>query len=48
MSAQQPAASLISVKDVVKCFPVGDAEITILKGISFEMQLTVGHGSGSP
>lgn len=37
MGAQQPAASLISVKDVVKRFPVGDTEITILKGISFEM-----------
>ncbi len=38
MSATLPATPLISVKDVVKRFPVGDTEITILKGISFAMQ----------
>ncbi|MEM7342634.1 MAG: ABC transporter ATP-binding protein [Chloroflexota bacterium] len=30
--------SLIQIKDVVKRFPVGDTEITILKGISFEVK----------
>jgi putative ABC transport system ATP-binding protein len=28
---------LVKVKDVVKKFPVGDGEITVLKGISFEV-----------
>jgi putative ABC transport system ATP-binding protein len=30
--------SVVQVKDVVKSFPVGDGEITILKGISFEVK----------
>jgi len=29
---------IVEIKDVVKRFPVGDAEITILKGISFEVK----------
>lgn len=29
---------IVEVKDVVKSFPVGDGEITILKGISFDVQ----------
>jgi putative ABC transport system ATP-binding protein len=29
---------IVEIKDVVKCFSVGDAEITILKGISFQVQ----------
>jgi putative ABC transport system ATP-binding protein len=29
---------VVQVKDVVKSFPVGDGEITILKGISFEVK----------
>jgi putative ABC transport system ATP-binding protein len=29
---------VIQVKDVVKSFPVGDGEITVLKGISFDVQ----------
>lgn len=29
---------IVQVKDVVKSFPVGDGEITILKGISFDVQ----------
>ena len=30
--------SLISVEDVKKSFPVGDGEVTILKGISFDIK----------
>jgi putative ABC transport system ATP-binding protein len=30
--------TVVQVKDVVKSFPVGDGEITILKGISFEVK----------
>jgi putative ABC transport system ATP-binding protein len=30
--------SIVEVRDVVKSFPVGDGEITILKGISFEVK----------
>jgi putative ABC transport system ATP-binding protein len=29
---------VVQVKDVIKSFPVGDGEITILKGISFEVR----------
>ncbi len=29
--------SIVQVKDVVKSFPVGDTEVTILKGISFDV-----------
>jgi putative ABC transport system ATP-binding protein len=32
------AGSLVQVKEVVKSFPVGDGEITVLKGISFEVK----------
>jgi putative ABC transport system ATP-binding protein len=37
MSAQNGDGAIIEVKDVVKRFPMGDTEITILKGISFEV-----------
>ncbi len=30
-------ACLVQVKDVVKTFPVGDGEITVLKGVSFDV-----------
>ncbi len=30
--------SMVEIKNVVKRFPVGDAEITILKGISFQVE----------
>ncbi|MFQ5613329.1 MAG: ABC transporter ATP-binding protein [Anaerolineae bacterium] len=30
--------SIIEVRDIVKSFPVGDGEVTILKGISFEVR----------
>jgi putative ABC transport system ATP-binding protein len=36
--AEQNGHSIIEIKDVVKRFPVGDTEITILKGISFQVQ----------
>jgi putative ABC transport system ATP-binding protein len=36
--AEQNGHSIIEVKDVVKRFPVGDIEIAILKGISFQVQ----------
>ena len=29
---------IVQIKDVVKSFPVGDGEVTILKGISFEVK----------
>ena len=29
--------SIVEVKDLVKTFPVGDGEITILKGITFSV-----------
>ena len=29
---------VVQVKDVVKSFPVGDGEVTVLKGISFEVE----------
>jgi putative ABC transport system ATP-binding protein len=35
MSVQNGNGAIVEVKDVVKRFPVGDTEITILKGISF-------------
>ncbi len=35
MAEQRP---IVEIKDVVKRFPVGSTEITILKGISFEVQ----------
>ncbi len=36
--AEHNGHSMIEIKDVVKRFPVGDTEITILKGISFQVQ----------
>jgi putative ABC transport system ATP-binding protein len=38
MSTTNGNERIIQVKDVVKSFPVGDGEITILKGISFEVK----------
>jgi putative ABC transport system ATP-binding protein len=35
--AENNKDSLISIKDVKKSFPVGDGEVTILKGISFDI-----------
>jgi putative ABC transport system ATP-binding protein len=36
--AEQNGHSIIEIRDVVKRFPVGDTEITILKGISFQVK----------
>lgn len=36
--AEQSNHAIVEIKDVVKRFPVGSTEITILKGISFEVQ----------
>ncbi len=36
--AEQNGHPIIEIKDVVKRFPVGDTEITILKGISFQVK----------
>ena len=36
--AEQNNHPIVDIKDVVKRFPVGSAEITILKGISFQVQ----------
>jgi putative ABC transport system ATP-binding protein len=38
MSEQNGHETIIQVKDVVKRFPVGDTEITILKGISLQVK----------
>jgi len=38
MSEQNGQKPIIEIKDVVKSFPVGDAEITILKGISLQVK----------
>ena len=38
MSATNGNGSIVEVIDVVKSFPVGDGEITVLKGISFEVK----------
>ena len=38
MSTTSGNGKVIEVKDVVKSFPVGDGEITVLKGISFDVQ----------
>jgi putative ABC transport system ATP-binding protein len=38
MSAINGNGHIVEVKDVIKSFPVGDGEITILKGISFEVK----------
>ncbi|MEM7344056.1 MAG: ABC transporter ATP-binding protein [Chloroflexota bacterium] len=37
MTTDNSKSPLISVKDVKKSFPVGDGEVTILKGISFDI-----------
>jgi len=38
MSEQNGQKPIIEIKDVVKSFPVGDGEITILKGISLQVK----------
>jgi ABC-type lipoprotein export system ATPase subunit len=38
MSEQNGQNPIIEIKDVVKSFPVGDSEITILKGISLQVK----------
>ena len=38
MSATTGTGRIVEVIDVVKSFPVGDGEITVLKGISFEVK----------
>jgi len=38
MSEQNDQNPIIEIKDVVKSFPVGDSEITILKGISLQVK----------
>ena len=38
MSAQNGQEPIIEIKDVIKSFPVGDTEITILKGISLQVK----------
>ena len=38
MSAKNGTQSIVEVIDVVKSFPVGDGEVTILKGISFDVK----------
>jgi putative ABC transport system ATP-binding protein len=38
MAEQSNQGSIVEIRDVVKRFPIGNAEITILKGISFEVQ----------
>ena len=38
MSEQNGQKPIIEIKDVVKSFPVGDTEITILKGISLQVK----------
>jgi putative ABC transport system ATP-binding protein len=38
MSVQNGQEPIIEIKDVVKSFPVGDTEITILKGISLQVK----------
>lgn len=37
MSASNGNSNIVEVIDVVKSFPVGDGEITVLKGISFQV-----------
>jgi putative ABC transport system ATP-binding protein len=36
--AERNGQPIVEIKDVVKRFPVGDAEITILRGISFQVR----------
>ena len=38
MSTANGNGRIVEVKNVVKSFPVGDGEITILKGISFDVK----------
>jgi putative ABC transport system ATP-binding protein len=37
MAGQNSNGPIVDIKNVVKSFPVGDTEITILKGVSFEV-----------
>ena len=37
MARQNGNGLIVEVKDVVKSFPMGDTEITILKGVSFQV-----------
>jgi len=37
MARQNGNGMVVEIKDVVKSFPVGDTEITILKGVSFQV-----------
>ncbi len=37
INSEPEERSIVQIKDVVKSFPVGDDEVTILKGISFTM-----------
>jgi putative ABC transport system ATP-binding protein len=37
MARQNGNGLIVEIKDVVKSFPMGDTEITILKGVSFQM-----------
>ncbi len=38
MAESNGRAPIVEIKEVVKRFPVGDSEITILKGVSFQVQ----------
>src|SRR5512135_3730738 len=38
MAESNGQSPIVEIKDVIKRFPVGDSEITILKGISFEVK----------
>ena len=38
MAESNGQAPIVDIRDVVKRFPVGDSQITILKGISFQVQ----------
>ena len=38
MAESNGQAPIVEIKEVVKRFPVGDSEITILKGVSFQVQ----------
>jgi putative ABC transport system ATP-binding protein len=38
MSTTNGNGRIVEIRDVVKSFPVGDGEITVLKGISFEVK----------
>ncbi len=36
--AEHKGQAMVEIKNVVKRFPVGDTEITILKGVSFQVE----------